>query len=128
MAATVCVWTAFLKAGDHVILTNCSYGGTNRAARVMFTDLGIQTSFVDFTDPENVRMAIRPETKMIFSESPANPTMTLNDIAAISKIAHEHTRTYTHAPKSVDLPLIHVCDSTFATPVIMKPLDLGAGE
>lgn len=126
MAATVCLWTAFLKAGDHVILTDCSYGGTNRAARVMFTDLGIKTSFVDMTDPENVRKAIVPETKLIFSESPANPTITLNDIAAISKIAHEHTRLYTHAPKSVEMPLIHACDATFATPVVMRPLELGA--
>jgi len=113
MAATVCVWTAFLKAGDHVLLTNCSYGGTNRAARIMFTDLGITTSFVDFTDLDAIRAAVKPNTKMLFSETPANPTLTLNDIEGISKIAKE-------------IGAVHVCDATFATPVMLKPIELGA--
>lgn len=114
MAATVTVWTAFLKAGDHVVLTNCSYGGTNRAARTMFADLGITTTFEDFTDIEKVKAAIQPNTKMLFSETPANPTLTLNDVEAISKVAHECSP-----------PLVHVCDATFATPVMMRPIDLG---
>lgn len=109
MAATVTCFSAFLKAGDHCVLTDCSYGGTNRAARVMFSDLGIEFSFVDFTDVEKVKAAIKPNTKLIFSESPANPTLTLNDIEAISKVAHAH-----------DPPIMHVCDSTFATPMMMK--------
>lgn len=62
------------------MITDCSYGGTNRAARVMFSDLGITFSFVDFRDPEIVKAAIRPNTKLIFSETPANPTLTLTDL------------------------------------------------
>ena len=115
MAATVTVMTAFLKAGDHCVLTDCSYGGipvslsagcpnllhlgTNRAARIMFSDLGIEFSFVDCTNPENVKEAIKPNTKLIFTETPANPTLTLNDIEAISRIAHENKP-----------PIVHVCD------------------
>ncbi|KAG5179144.1 putative cystathione gamma lyase [Tribonema minus] len=71
MAATVTVMTATLKAGDHCVITDCSYGGTNRAARVMFADLAITFSFVDFRDPRIVEAAIQPNTKLIFSETPA---------------------------------------------------------
>eukprot|EP00612_Vaucheria_litorea_P003756 CAMPEP_0171459906 /NCGR_PEP_ID=MMETSP0945-20130129/4990_1 /TAXON_ID=109269 /ORGANISM="Vaucheria litorea, Strain CCMP2940" /LENGTH=385 /DNA_ID=CAMNT_0011985993 /DNA_START=61 /DNA_END=1218 /DNA_ORIENTATION=- len=112
MAATVTVMTAVMKAGDHCVITECSYGGTNRAARVMFSDLGMTFSFVDFRDIKNVEEAIQPNTKLIFSESPANPTLTLTDIEAISKLAKEKG-------------ILHVCDSTFATPIIMRPIDLG---
>mmetsp|Transcript_34807 Transcript_34807/g.42939 ORF Transcript_34807/g.42939 Transcript_34807/m.42939 type:complete len:412 (-) Transcript_34807:322-1557(-) len=115
MAATVTVMTACLKSGDHCVLTDCSYGGTNRAARVMFSDLGIEFSYVDCTDVEKVKAAIKPNTKLIFTETPANPTLTLNDIEAISKVA-----------KANDPPILHVCDSTFATPLMLKPLELGA--
>ena len=114
MAATACVITSFMKAGDHCVITNCSYGGTNRIARVMFGDLGMKFTFVDMTDPENVRKAIVPGlTKMVFSETPANPLLKLVDVDAVSKIAKE-------------FGLVHVCDSTFATPVIFRPLDHGA--
>jgi cystathionine beta-lyase/cystathionine gamma-synthase len=95
------------------VITNCSYGGTNRACRTMFTDMGMEFEFIDFTDVDNVAKHIRPNTKLIFSESPANPTLTLTDIAAVSKIA-----------KSKGIP--HVVDATFATPVIMRPIELGA--
>lgn len=61
-------------------MADCSYGGTNRAARVMFSDLGIAFSFVDFREPEMVKAAIRPNTGLIFSETPANPTLTLTDL------------------------------------------------
>lgn len=115
MAATVTVMTAFLKAGDHCILTDCSYGGTNRAARVMFSDLGIEFSYVDCTDPENVKKAIKPNTKLIFTETPANPVLTLNDIQAISEIAHKNSP-----------PIVHCVDSTFGTPMMNKPIELGA--
>lgn len=113
MAATVTVISALMSAGDHCVMCNCSYGGTNRAARVMFSKFGMEFSFVDFADPKNVEDAIKPNTKLIFSETPANPTLVLTDIAAISKIAKVRG-------------VLHVCDSTFATPVIMRPLDLGA--
>lgn len=112
MAATTSAILATMKAGDHCIITDCSYGGTNRSCREFFTPLGMEFSFVDFTDPENVRKAIKANTKLIFSETPANPVLTLTDLDAISKIAKESG-------------VYHVCDSTFAPPVMLRPLDHG---
>ena len=97
MAATTTVMSAFLKQGDHCVVTDCSYGGTNRICRLFFMDLGITYSFVDFRDPKNVEAAIQPNTKLIFSETPANPTLTLTDLAAVSKIAKAKG-------------ILHVCD------------------
>lgn len=113
MAATNTIFNTFLKNGDHCVITDCSYGGTNRCARELFTQFGIEFSFVDFRDPEIVKAAIKPNTKLIFSESPANPTCTLTDIEAISKIAKDNN-------------CVHVCDATFATPYICRPTDFGA--
>jgi cystathionine gamma-lyase len=113
MAATIAVVSGMMNAGDHCVITNCSYGGTNRACRTMFTDMGMTFDFIDFTDIDNIAAHIKPNTKLIFSESPANPTLTLTDIAAVSSLA-----------KSKGIP--HVVDSTFATPVIQRPIELGA--
>jgi len=95
------------------VITNCSYGGTNRCARVLYSTFGIEFTFVDFSNPKNVLDAMKENTKMVFSESPCNPTVTLADIRTISDISHKRNA-------------IHCCDSTFATPVICRPLDLGA--
>merc|ERR550539_626020 len=113
MAATTSAISATMKAGDHCVITECSYGGTNRSCREFFTPLGMEFTFCDFTDPENVRKAIKPNTKLIFSETPANPLLTLTDLEAVSAIAKEHGAK-------------HVVDATFATPVICRPLDHGA--
>ena len=112
MSATASCINGFMNAGDHCVMTNCSYGGTNRIAREQFMNLGMEFSFVDFTDPQNVADAIKPNTKLIFSESPTNPTLKIADLSAISEIAK-------------DRGIVHVCDSTFATPYIMRPLDHG---
>jgi len=113
MAATVTVMSAFLAQGDHCVITDCSYGGTNRVARKQFMQYGITFSFVDFRDPKIVEEAIEPgTTKLVFSETPANPTLTLTDLEAVSAIAKKHG-------------ILHVCDATFATPIMLKPLDLG---
>merc|ERR1719192_1560565 len=113
MAATTAAISATMKAGDHCVITECSYGGTNRSCREFFTPLGMEFTFCDFTDTEVVRKAMKPNTKLVFSETPANPVLTLCDVEAISKIAKE--------PGAY-----HVVDATFATPVIMRPLDHGA--
>uniref|UniRef100_A0A7S1ZIH0 plant cystathionine gamma-synthase n=1 Tax=Trieres chinensis TaxID=1514140 RepID=A0A7S1ZIH0_TRICV len=113
MSATASCINGFMNAGDHCVMTNCSYGGTNRIAREQFMPLGMEFSFVDFTDLDAVKAAIKPNTKLIFSESPTNPTLNLADLGAISEIAKE-------------AGVLHVCDSTFATPYICKPLDHGA--
>ncbi|KAH8091588.1 cystathionine gamma-synthase [Aureococcus anophagefferens] len=112
MAATVTVMSAFLEQGDHCVLTNCSYGGTNRVARMQFMRYGIDFSFVDFRDLAAVKAAITPKTKLIFSETPANPTLTLTDLAALSAIAKA-------------AGVLHVCDATFGTPLMLKPIELG---
>merc|ERR1711953_279672 len=113
MAATTAAISATMKAGDHCVITDCSYGGTNRSCREFFTPLGMEFSFVDFRDPANVRKAMKPNTRLVFSETPANPLLSLTDIEAVSKIAH-------------DGGAYHVVDATFATPVICRPLDHGA--
>merc|ERR1711904_287443 len=113
IAATTRCLAGFMNTGDHCIMTMCSYGGTNRIAREQFMPLGMEFTFVDMSDPANVAAAIKPNTKMIFSESPANPTLQIADIEALSKIAKASN-------------LLHVCDTTFATPYICKPLDFGA--
>jgi cystathionine beta-lyase/cystathionine gamma-synthase len=112
MAATVSVMSGFLKNGDHCILTNVSYGGTNRVTRKMFQDFGIEFSYVDFTDVSNVEAAIKPNTRLVFSETPSNPLCTLTDLDAISAICKKNN-------------ILHCCDSTFATPVICRPMDHG---
>nr|AGT02546.1 cystathionine gamma-synthase [Herpetomonas muscarum] len=113
MAATTTAISSFMNAGDHAIVTDCSYGGTNRACRLYFTRLGMDFTFVDMRDIKNVEAAIKPNTKLVISETPANPTLTLIDIAALSKLCKEKK-------------LVHMCDNTFATALIMRPLDLGA--
>eukprot|EP01134_Creolimax_fragrantissima_P008298 CFRG8298T1 len=112
MAATVTVISALMKAGDHCVITNCSYGGTNRAARKMFMGFGMSFSFVDFTSLAEIENAIKPNTTLIFSETPANPTLTLTDLGAVSAIAKKHG-------------IVHCCDTTFATPVITRAIDHG---
>jgi len=113
MAATTSAISATMVAGDHCVITDCSYGGTNRSCREFFTPMGMEFTFCDFRDIDNIRKAIKPNTKLIFSETPANPVLSLCDIEEISKVAKE-------------IGAYHVVDSTFATPVICRPLDHGA--
>jgi cystathionine gamma-lyase len=113
MAATTTAISTFMNSGDHAIITDCSYGGTNRACRVFFTRMGMEFTFVDMRDIKNVEAAIKANTKMVLSESPANPTLTLTDLSALSELCKSKG-------------LVHVCDNTFATAHIMRPLDHGA--
>ena len=104
---------SFLDSGDHIVVGDDAYGGTFRSLDKVFTRYNINSSFVDMTDPENVRKAITPQTKMVYLETPTNPTLKLADIEAITAIAKEHK-------------LISVVDNTFATPYLQNPLALGA--
>merc|ERR1719434_239964 len=108
MAATTNLICATMKAGDHCVITDCSYGGTNRSCREFFTPLGMEFTFCDFRDVDTIKKAMKPNTKLIFSETPANPVLTLCDLEAISKLAKEHGAA-------------HVVDATFATPVMLRP-------
>ncbi len=99
--------------GDHVVAASNLYGGTHNLFAVTLPEQGITTTFVDQTDPENFRKAIRPNTKLIYAESMGNPNSDLIDMEAIAAIAHEN-----------GIPFI--VDSTFATPYLIRPLEHGA--
>jgi cystathionine gamma-lyase len=113
MAAINAVFLAFLNAGDHAIISDVVYGGTYRLATKIFSRFGVEFSFVDTSNAANVAAAIRENTKLILTETPANPTLKLTDIAAVSVIAREH-----------GIP--HAVDNTFLTPYYQRPLELGA--
>ena len=101
-----------LNPGDHVIVTNDVYGGTYRIAKMILENYGLQFDFVDTTVIDTVVKAFRPNTKMIFVETPTNPTMKITDLKAIAKFAKERK-------------ILSVVDNTFATPYLQRPLDLG---
>ncbi len=113
MAATSCTLVGMLSTGEHAVLSDVVYGGTHRVSTKVLNRWGLECSFVDTSDPANVEAAIRDNTKLIFTESPANPTLKLTDIAAISEIA-----------QAKGIP--HVVDNTFLTPYYQRPLELGA--
>ena len=99
--------------GDHIISDQYIYGGTYNLFAHTFPDFGLETTFVDGCDPENFRKAIKPNTKAIFIESLGNPNSTIIDIEAVAEIAHSN-----------GIPLI--VDNTFATPYLLRPIELGA--
>jgi len=101
-----------LKPGDHVIMSWNVYGGTYRLARMIWEDFGLQFDFVDTTDLSLVEKALRANTRMLFLETPTNPTMEITDLAGAAHIARRHG-------------LLSVCDNTFATPCLQRPLAHG---
>lgn len=113
MAAINGLLLANLSAGDHVIVSEVVYGGTYRVATKVYARFGVEFSFVDTADPGNVRKAVRDNTKLILTETPANPTMKLTDLEAVSGVAREHG-------------ILHAVDNTFLTPYFQRPLELGA--
>lgn len=113
MAATAAVLLASLKAGDHLVISDVNYAGTAELVRNTLPDYGIETTPVDTSDLGAVEAAMRPETRMLWIETPANPILRLTDIAAVAAIAAAH-----------GVPL--AVDSTFATPIATQPLALGA--
>jgi len=112
MAATHCV-TMLLQSGDHVVTGADLYGGTYRLLHKVLDRAGVGVSTVPSTDPSAVAGAFTPQTKLLWIETPGNPLMSITDIAACAKIAHAHGA-------------LLAVDSTFATPVLTRPLSLGA--
>ena len=112
MAAITAVST-FVKAGDHVVCSNLTYGGTYRYYTKIQARYGVEFTFVDTAKEAAVREAMKPNTKLLHLETPTNPMMTLCDIPLLSKIAHERGA-------------LVVVDNTFASPYLQRPLDLGA--
>lgn len=102
-----------LKPGDHVIAGDDLYGGSYRLMEnVRKETMGLEFTFVDFSDPEKVKAAIQPNTKMLWVETPTNPLLKLCDLRAMAAIGREHG-------------LITVCDNTFASSYVQRPLELG---
>jgi len=112
MAAITAVST-FVKAGEHVVCSNLTYGGTYRYFTKIQARYGVEFTFVDTADAEAVRCAMRANTKLLHLETPTNPMMTLCDIPLLSQIAHERGA-------------LVVVDNTFASPYLQRPLELGA--
>lgn len=102
-----------LQPGDEVITGNDLYGGSYRIFTKIFANYGIKYHFIDWSNPENINNYINEKTKMVWIETPTNPTMQVVDIKAVAKIAKAHN-------------LLMVVDNTFASPYLQNPIDLGA--
>ncbi|UCC30443.1 MAG: PLP-dependent transferase [Phycisphaerales bacterium] len=111
--AAVDACAKLLKAGDHVVCSDDVYGGVSRHFNNVLTRYNLSFTYVDTSNPEKVREVIRPHTKMLWVETPTNPLLKVTDLAAMAKIAKEHG-------------LLYSVDSTFATPVFLRPLEFGA--
>jgi cystathionine beta-lyase/cystathionine gamma-synthase len=101
-----------LKPGDHILVSDSVYGGTYRIAKMILEEYGLKFDFINTTNLGLVEKSITKNTKMIFIETPTNPTMEITDLHAIAKMAHQHR-------------LLVACDNTFATPYLQRPLDHG---
>jgi cystathionine beta-lyase len=111
-AATTAVLLT-LKSGDHVLVGDDVYGGTFRIFDKVMKQFGLEATFLDMTDPARVREAVRPNTRLVWMETPSNPMLKVFDIAAVADIARKAKITL-------------AVDNTFATPLLQRPLDLGA--
>ncbi|MCU1643309.1 MAG: cystathionine gamma-synthase [Nocardia sp.] len=113
MAATDCALRANLRPGDHLVIPNDAYGGTFRLIDKVFTQWGIEYSVADVTDADAVAAAMRPNTKLVWIETPTNPLLNIGDISALAQVAHAGGAKL-------------VVDNTFASPYLQQPLLLGA--
>jgi methionine-gamma-lyase len=113
MGAVSTVYLALLSAGDHMVSTDSVYGPSRGLMEKHMSRFGVRSTYVDTSDLENLRKAMRPETRLVYVESPSNPAMSVTDIRGAAEIAHAHGA-------------LLVVDNTFASPHLQKPLDLGA--
>ncbi|MDD1728801.1 MAG: PLP-dependent aspartate aminotransferase family protein [Methanospirillum sp.] len=113
MAAVTALFLHTLKAGDHLIISDISYAATAELSHNLLPNLGIEVTRVDLSNIENLRGKIKDNTRLIYAENPANPILRLTDIEAVATISYER-----NIPFAVD--------ATFATPVAVRPLSLGA--
>lgn len=113
MAAATALFLYRLRAGDHLIVSDVAYAGVAELVRQTLPKLGIEVEPVDLSDLDALKRAFKPETKMVYGETPANPILKLTDIRAVAKLAHD---------AGAEL----VIDSTFASPVGTRPIELGA--
>lgn len=111
MSATDAV-LKLVKAGDHVILGDNTYGGTFRLFNKVLSNYGVEFDLVDTTEVSNLEQAFKPNTKMVFVETPTNPIMSVTDLQAVSDISHAHGAKV-------------VCDNTFMSPYLQRPIEFG---
>lgn len=102
-----------LRPGDHTIISQAVYGGVFRLTTKLLVDFGLEFSYIDTSDLKKVEKALKPSTKMIYVETPTNPTMIVTDLAAISRLAHD---------RNIRL----VVDNTFLSPYLQRPIEFGA--
>jgi methionine-gamma-lyase len=112
MAAIHTVLATLLKQGDHVVCSEAVYGPTLTLVQSVMSDFGIESTMVDTSNTQAVRDALRPNTKVVYIETPCNPTLVIADLDAISKLAHEHGA-------------LMVVDNTFMSPILQRPFEHG---
>ena len=113
MAAITTVFLSLLEKGSHIVSTDCVYGPTRVVLEGVFARFGVESTFVDTSDLRQLRSALRSNTKVVYLETPANPTMKLSDIEGAATIAHEHQAAL-------------VVDNTFASHYLQRPIEWGA--
>ena len=113
MAAVTCAVQSQVRAGDHIVASRALFGGCRFVVEDFMPRWGVSSTLVDGRDPQNFEAAMRPNTKLVFIETPTNPTLELVDIAAVAEIAHAHGAKL-------------IVDNVFATPLYQSPLKLGA--
>ncbi|HEX7614054.1 MAG TPA: PLP-dependent aspartate aminotransferase family protein [Thermoanaerobaculia bacterium] len=118
MAAETTLMLSFVKAGDHVLVSRNTYGGTYRFFSKVLANFGVTFAYVDTTDAEAVRKAVTPATRMLFVETPTNPTMEISDLSALVSGVRQASRAF-------GTKIRVVVDNTFATPYFQRPLALG---
>lgn len=113
MGAVSTVYMALLNKGDHIISSDAVYGPSRGLMEDHFSRFGVESTYTDTSDIENIKKAIRQNTKVLYIESPANPTIAISDLKACSELAKKHN-------------LIMVVDNTFSSPYLQRPLEFGA--
>lgn len=113
MAAITTLYTAFLHQGAHIVSTDTVYGPSRVVLETIYSKYGVESTFIDTSNTEAIRAALRPSTKLLYIETPANPTMKITDIQSAAEIAH-----------SRNIPL--AVDNTFASPYLQQPFKYGA--
>jgi methionine-gamma-lyase len=113
MAAVSTIYMAFLKSGDHIVSTDAVYGPSRGIMETYFKKFGVESTYINTGNLDAIRQAIKPNTKMLFIETPTNPTMEISDLKACCDIAHQHN-------------LIVVVDNTFCSPYLQRPIEFGA--
>ncbi|MHC1705162.1 MAG: PLP-dependent aspartate aminotransferase family protein [Tenuifilaceae bacterium] len=113
MAAVSTIYMAFLKSGDHIVSTDAVYGPSRGIMETYFKKFGVESTYINTGNLDAVRQAIKPNTKMLFIETPTNPTMEITDLKACCEIGHKHG-------------LVVVVDNTFSSPYLQRPIEFGA--